>query len=435
METDIKLRIPEYVSLVMERLYTCGYEACVVGGCVRDALLGREPSDWDVATSALPDKMLEIFASESDNRSFRAIPTGIAHGTVTVISNGVPVEVTSYRVDGDYTDGRRPDSVRFTGSLTEDLARRDFTVNAMAFSPEQGLTDPYGGLSDLKKEIIRCVGSPEKRFSEDALRILRALRFASTLGFDIEPETTEAVIRLRGLLARISRERVSAELVKILSGKSAPLILIRFRDVIETILPELRESSDYSAAVKAVAGLIERNQKKAPTALLLSALMSEMHPEKVFPALNRLRFDKKTSVRVSTICSHLSVELYDKISVRCLCSEVGIDVAEDIISLGLIRAEISSKSAISPDCAKYISEIRKNNECVSLSGLTINGEDLLALGARPEAIGNILKTLLGSVISEEIPNEKCALVLLSKGIINAEKSSGNNKPIHGEAEA
>ena len=208
----MKIHVPPFAAAVIGKLGAGGYEAYAVGGCVRDTMLGRAPNDWDVTTSALPETTLSLFSCAD---GFKAVPTGIAHGTVTVISGGEPVEVTTFRVDGKYSDHRRPDSVGFTGRLEEDLARRDFTINAMAYSPERGLIDPYGGLRDLGDRIIRCVGEPERRFDEDALRILRALRFASTLGFEIDDQTAEAAVRLRALILDISRERVSAELEKL----------------------------------------------------------------------------------------------------------------------------------------------------------------------------------------------------------------------------
>ena len=204
----MQIAIP--VLQVLSTLTNAGFEAFVVGGCVRDSLMGRTPHDWDVTTNASPDDMIRIF------QHFSVIPTGLAHGTVTVIADGLPVEVTTYRVDGDYTDHRHPNEVHFTTSLQEDLARRDFTVNAMAYHPEHGLVDLFGGMEDINRKIIRCVGDPVERFTEDALRMLRAVRFSAQLGFTVEENTKAALARMSGNLEHVSAERIQTELVKLL---------------------------------------------------------------------------------------------------------------------------------------------------------------------------------------------------------------------------
>ena len=203
----MELALPCGAAYVLRALRAAGHEAYVVGGCVRDSLLGRVPVDWDVTTSALPEETKAVFSGAP------VIETGIRHGTVTVLVDGEPVEITTYRVDGPYSDGRRPDSVAFTRSLREDLARRDFTVNAMAWSPETGLADPFGGADDLRGGVIRSVGDPARRFQEDALRILRALRFSAALGFSVEVKTAGALRAGRALLGKVSAERITAELV------------------------------------------------------------------------------------------------------------------------------------------------------------------------------------------------------------------------------
>ena len=204
------MEFPEQVNTALRRLREAGYTACAVGGCVRDRLMSAEPKDYDVTTAALPEQTEAVFAGE------RIIETGLKHGTVTVLLGGLPIEITTFRVDGGYSDARHPDAVRFTPSLTEDLAHRDFTVNAMAWSPEDGLADPFGGADDLRNRLIRCVGDPDTRFREDALRILRALRFAAVLGFRIEERTADALHRNRALLDKVSAERIAVELCKLL---------------------------------------------------------------------------------------------------------------------------------------------------------------------------------------------------------------------------
>ena len=213
--SKLEIFIPQFVRTALDRLNECGYEGYIVGGCVRDSLLGKKPHDYDVCTNCTPDKMLEVFAN------FRTIETGLKHGTLTVLIEGEPVEITCYRSDGEYIGHRKPAKVTFESSLEEDLKRRDFTVNAMAYSPKEGLIDLYGGQGDLEKGIIKCVGEPEKRFDEDALRILRGLRFSSCLGFEIEEKTSKAILEQRELLKSISAERIASELKKLLCGKGA----------------------------------------------------------------------------------------------------------------------------------------------------------------------------------------------------------------------
>lgn len=233
------MSIPKYVSDVLNRLEENGFSAYVVGGCVRDYLLGRPINDFDVATSALPEEMLEIF------KDYKTVDNGIKHGTVAVVSENKLVEVTTFRSDGTYTDSRRPDSVSFERNIEKDLARRDFTINAMAYRKSEGIIDLYGGQEDLKNKLIRCVGNPHKRFSEDALRIMRGMRFASTLGFRIEEETISAMLETKSLLHKIAKERITSEFRGMLLGESVYDVLMSCRGVIYELIPELRIEDSY----------------------------------------------------------------------------------------------------------------------------------------------------------------------------------------------
>ena len=228
------LTLPPQVHTALDRLTVAGWEAYVVGGAVRDALRGCPAGDWDITTNAEPAQVERVFAGE------RLIETGLKHGTVTVLLDGLPLEITTYRVDGDYTDHRRPDAVRFTRSLREDLMRRDFTMNALAYNPRTGLVDICGGAEDIARGVVRCVGEPDRRFQEDGLRILRALRFASVLGFQIAPETAAAIHRSRALLQYLAAERVRSELTKLLCGQNVGAVLREFADVLAVPIPELR---------------------------------------------------------------------------------------------------------------------------------------------------------------------------------------------------
>ena len=227
------LQLPQGARYVMARLEESGYQAYAVGGCVRDSLLGRAPKDWDICTDALPEDMQRIF------RCDHLIETGLKHGTLTVMKGGEPYEVTTFRVDGEYTDHRHPDGVHFVTEVREDLARRDFTVNAMAWNPKTGVVDAFGGREDLARGVIRCVGDAETRFGEDALRIMRALRFASVYGFAIEEETARAIHRLKDTLQDVAAERIRVELAKLLCGQGAGQILREYSDVLFAILPQL----------------------------------------------------------------------------------------------------------------------------------------------------------------------------------------------------
>ena len=231
--TQFNMSLPPAVALAISRLESCGFEAYVVGGAVRDAMLGRDVHDYDVTTSASPAQTKAVFAD------FHTILTGEQHGTVTVVIEGMPLEITTYRLDGDYTDGRRPDSVEFTKNITEDLARRDFTVNAMAYSPTRGLCDPFGGAEDLKLGVIRAVGDPIRRFTEDSLRILRGFRFAARLGFEIEEKTLAAAKSERKRLSAVSAERIGGEILGLLSAErpSHSLALMHSADVLNEIMP------------------------------------------------------------------------------------------------------------------------------------------------------------------------------------------------------
>ena len=417
----MKIHIPPFAAAVIGKLCADGYEAYAVGGCVRDTMLGRAPNDWDVTTSALPETTLSLFSCAD---GFKAVPTGIAHGTVTVISGGEPVEVTTFRVDGKYSDHRRPDSVGFTGRLEEDLARRDFTINAMAYSPERGLIDPYGGERDLGDRIIRCVGEPERRFDEDALRILRALRFASTLGFEIDDQTAEAAVRLRGLILDISRERVSAELEKLLSGVDVVNILLGYEPVFLTTIPEL-ECENFAMAAECVGKL----SGQGDFALSLAGLFCGLPERALNTALAGLKLPKRVSLRTRRAVLNVHAPLDGRADTKRLAARIGTDHARDTIILGV------ALGTIPPERLSDLDDILGSGECISVGQLKIGGERLKELGVKPERIGNILTSLLSRVISGELANEEDILVSAAGGIIDAEESTCDSKPAHGETEA
>ncbi len=402
----MKLNIPKYAAEVISALEGNGYEAYAVGGCVRDTLLGKEPNDWDITTSAYPEKTLELFSSLD---GFKAIPTGISHGTVTVVRSGMSVEVTTFRIDGEYSDSRHPDSVSFTDKLSADLARRDFTVNAMAYSEARGLIDLYGGKNDLEAGIIRCVGESHERFSEDALRILRALRFSSVLDFELEKGTAEAALELRGTLSSVSKERIAAELSKLVCGKGTARIIRGFLPVIREILPGVR-FDDIEKICDSVKTLYPSS---AP--LMLAALLADCKAAKVREILRSLRFDSATVSHCYAEVSHLADDVQTEIDIKRLCRDVGFCAAEDILRLKISRGEADIS------LLDTLWRIIERGECVSLAGLDIGGDELLSLGAVGRQIGDILNELLEKVITGEIQNEKTVLVESAVRIINQEE--------------
>lgn len=434
----MSIELPQYIKDILARFNDEGFEAFCVGGAVRDSLLLKEPFDWDITTSALPEETKKLFFD------MRVIETGIKHGTVTVISNGFPVEITTYREDGAYLDSRHPENVFFTKSLKEDLARRDFTVNAIAYSDKTGLVDYFGGENDIYNSIIKTVGDPDKRFKEDALRILRALRFSATLGFKIEEGTKEAIHKNRELLRDISAERISQELTKMLVGQNIFEILTEYSDVLGVFIPEILPTVGFKQYGKKHAyDVWEHICHTVSTippekALRLTMLLHDLgkvpthklneNGDSTFKnhaavggvmareILTRLRFDKKTIERVSFLVSHHDFEPPEtKLILKHKMSELS---AEDVKTLLIIKK--SDRGALSEEyrdiekeslkTLSWLDEIEKNGECVTLSQLNINGSDLLKAGFRGEAIGETLERLLFDVVEEKVANNKKALL-------------------------
>lgn len=382
------MNYPKHIRFVIERLRAHGFEAYLVGGALRDALLSREPGDFDVTTSALPTEMQAVFADQ------RVIETGLKHGTLTVLADGCPVEVTTYRIDGEYRDARHPESVRFTRSLGEDLARRDFTVNAMAYSEETGLVDLFGGREDLEGGIIRAVGDPETRFSEDALRILRAFRFASKLGFVIEPKTLAAIEKCKDGLLKISAERIAAELEGLLVGQNAyeALLLMKKSGVLTLVLPE-------AAVDKAVCTLPRE------FAVRLAYLLKNTEKEALSARLHALRLSNATIRSVTTLVwlsQGESLPTHEP-EVRRLMAKSG-ELFEPFLAMleaNGLKVEPAREAA---------ARIRARGDCLSVSHLALNGADLVALGYKGKAVGATLDLLLNAVLDDPTLNEKEKLI-------------------------
>lgn len=377
------LLLPDYVAWLLETLEQAGHEAFVVGGCVRDTLMGKEPADWDVCTSALPEETMACFGEK------RTIPTGIQHGTVTVLTDGKPVEVTTYRIDGDYLDSRHPLKVAFTRSLEEDLKRRDFTMNAAAYSPSKGLVDISGGRMDIQAGIIRCVGDPQKRFEEDALRILRALRFKAVLGFTLEGETAKAVRRCRGLLVHISKERISAELSKLVLGDYADSVLCSYHEVLAVCAPGIK-----GVSVKA----LPRD---------LAVRLAVLFPAGTKQALRALKYDRKTMQKAGAIAALLAerpAPPEKKTEILYLLKEQGREVSE------LYFAAAAALGA-GEGPPQVLAELLASDPCYSLEQLAVSGGDLVRMGMAPgPEIGRIRNEMLDLVIEGKLENNGGSLL-------------------------
>lgn len=415
---------------VLRALAGSGFEAYLVGGCVRDLLRGQAPHDWDICTSALPGQVKACFPSE------RLLGTGLRHGTVTVLDGGDAYEVTTYRSDGPYSDGRRPDRVRFVPSLEEDLARRDFTMNAIAMDASGGLRDPFHGAADIRKGLIRCVGQPERRFREDGLRVMRALRFAAVLGFSIEDGTAAALHENRGMLRRVAAERLQTELRALLTGPEAGRVLRGYPDVLCVFWPELdwRCRDGWERTVRAVEAvradiaprlaMLLLNVEKPPRG---GGLAEEM--------LRRLKFDNATRTRVLTL-----LRRYDAVpppegkAVRRLLNELG---PEDFYLLLEVRragcagqgGEAARPETDALEKAKALAdEIIAQGQCYTLRDLALSGRDLLDAGLPPgPEVGRILRKLLEAVMDGEAPNERQALLqaaLRGSSFAGEESASG-----------
>lgn len=382
--------IPDNIIKVLTVLEENGYEAYVVGGSVRDMCRGVTPHDYDVTTSALPDETKACFDG------WRVIETGIKHGTVTVVSDGDPVEITTYRTDGEYRDNRHPVSVCFTPMLTLDLSRRDFTVNAMAYSPTRGIVDEFDGQNDLKLRIIRCVGEPDRRFGEDGLRILRALRFASCLDFEIEPKTAESILKNKHLLENISAERICAETFKLVTGDGAERILREYEPVIRLILPSAFDG-DYESAVLALG--------KSEKDLILRLSLLLCTPDGVRD-LVRLKSDGATQRAVRAVTSLAESGLTDKLSLRRALRRNSAENVSRAIEMLYLKEKITEAERV--HLLGLLDETK--NDCVTPAMLAVGGEDIMSAGvSEGKAVGEMIEKLLELVITDEIPNEKKAL--------------------------
>ncbi len=435
------MNLPENARNLIELIEQSGYEAYAVGGSVRDYLLGKPCDDLDITSSATPFELEKIL----DEKKIKYIETGLKHGTLTVLMNGEPFEVTTFRTDGEYFDSRHPDTVNFVRDLKEDLSRRDFTINAMAYSDKKGIVDLFGGKEDLENKIIRTVGEPDKRFGEDALRIMRAVRFSAVLGFDIEDETKQSIFRNKEKLLSVSYERLFAELSKLLMGEYAFDALMEYRDVIAVFIPEIKDSFDFPQRSKwhlyDVWEHICHTVKNSPYDLniRLTMLLHDIgkpfcqstdekgsdhfygHPkvsaELAGEALKRLKVSNAVYDEVITLINYHDIKLRpEKKIIKRWLSRLGYDTLKKLMIVK--RADMLSQNTdLTVDEIPYIDEIDamideilNEAEPFTVKELEINGYDLMELGVTGKRIGVILSTLLDLVISEELENTKDSLL-------------------------
>lgn len=375
-----RFEISKGAEFVLARLEEAGFSAFAVGGSVRDFLMGKSPHDFDITTSATPEEMLSLF---SDLTTFQS---GITHGTVAVRIDGETVEITTFRTDGKYLDHRRPESVAFSRRLDDDLSRRDFTVNAMAYGKKEGIIDLFGGKEDIEKKLIRCVGEPERRFEEDALRILRALRFSSVLGFEIEEETKKQIHTKKSLLSFVSRERIAEELLKLIVGVRAKEVLEEYGDVFEVLFEGI--SPDAEAVVRAEGRL----------ARLTTFFYFSRDFERDVISLNLPKADRR--MLLSAVRA-----LHDGVSdARRFISANGSRVSELFLSA---YVAVNGEN----DFSRLFSKALLSGECITLDELEVKGEDIVALGVPPsKRVGEILGGLLNEVVSGKIKNERDLLL-------------------------
>ena len=450
----MRFEIPDGARRILQTLNSAGYEAYLVGGCVRDLLRGVEPHDWDICTSALPEETKRYFADR------RVIETGLKHGTVTVMEKGEPYEITTYRTEGPYSDSRRPDFVRFVPNLEEDLARRDFTMNANAMDLQGNLRDPYGGGPDIKAGLIRCVGEPDQRFQEDGLRVMRALRFAATFGYTIEERTAQAVHENRAVLNRVAAERINAELCKLLVSKSAGDVLRQYPDVFCQFWPQLGplvtlEQNNpwhcwggWEHTIHAVEAAL------ADVTLRLTMLLHDIgkpackstdekgidhfygHPtvsaQMADQMLRALKFDNKTRERVMLLVERHDAQLPPRSQViRRWLNRLGPETFFHLLevkradNMGQAPEKVRDRLAELDEIRAKAEQILAERQCLTLKDLAVDGRDVIAAGVAPgPEVGRVLEGLLERVLSGEISNKREILLKL----INA--NSGSNEIKH-----
>ncbi|WP_087022780.1 HD domain-containing protein [Butyricicoccus porcorum] len=440
---QVEFDLPASIRMALDRLEAAGYPSYVVGGAVRDQLAGKQPHDYDVCTAARPEQVEQLFADQT------VIETGLKHGTVTVLLDGMPVEITTFRTEGAYSDGRRPDSVSFVDDIERDLARRDFTINAMAWSPVRGLCDPFGGQADLQRRCIRCVGDPDTRLKEDALRILRALRFAAQRGFVVEPVTAAALHRNRERLAQVSAERITAELLQLLCGAHVGAVLMEFSDIIAQILPEIQPMIGFDQhnayhkytvwehSVRAVEGI------RPDPLLRLAALLHDVgkpdtfsrdergvghfygHParsrELAEQMVQRLRLPVQMERQLLYLVRHHDTPLGS--NTRHVRRKLAVHGEETFRALLAIKKADGIGQGTTPqnltellETERLLEQVLTEDSCLTRRDLAVNGNDLIAWGARGRAVGYYLSAMLNRVLDDPSCNTRERLHAVYDGL-------------------
>lgn len=438
----MNFEIPDGARHILQTLNSAGHEAYLVGGCVRDLLRGMEPHDWDICTSALPEETERCFADR------RVIETGLKHGTVTVLEEGESYEITTYRTEGPYSDSRRPDYVRFVPNLEQDLARRDFTMNAIAMDLQGNLRDPFGGASDIKAGLIRCVGEPDRRFQEDGLRVMRALRFAAVFGYEIEERTARAVHENRAMLDRVAAERINAELCKLLVGQNAGGVLRQYPDVFCQFWPELGPlvTLEQNNPWHCWGGWEHTIQalEAAPVdvTLRLAMLLHDIgkpackstdekgidhfcgHPtvsaRLADEMLRTLKFDNKTRERVVLLVERHDAQLPPRSQViRRWLNRLGPEAFFQLLEvkradhMGQAPEKVKDRLTELDEIKAKAEQILAERQCLTLKDLAVNGRDVIAAGVTPgPEVGRVLEGLLEQVLSGKTPNSQSILLEL-----------------------
>ena len=392
------IKLDPGAALLLDALHGAGHAAYAVGGCVRDSLLGQAPHDWDLCTSARPEQVMELFGEE------KCIPTGLQHGTVTVKQGGRLYETTTFRIEGAYSDGRHPDAVHFVPDVREDLARRDFTINAMAYSAEEGLIDPFGGRGDLAAHLVRAVGEPERRFEEDALRILRLYRFAARFGFSVDPATGAAARALGPHLDCVSAERIQEEMLKLLAAPAPGRYLEPA--VLAVILPELHplEEPERFAESCRVIDRLAPGAENVPARL--AALLLPLGEEGTRKALRRLKCSNALTEETAVLVRETGTSgpaTDPAVSVRRLLGRYGLTAVERLAALG--AAGHPEQAADFAARAELARQMEADGVCCRIAQLAVNGRDLMAAGAKPgPGLRQLLEQLLEAVITGQVPN-------------------------------
>lgn len=400
----ITIQVPDAAGRIIKQLNTHGFEAYAVGGCVRDSLLLRVPKDWDITTSAKPEQVKEIFA--------RTVDTGILHGTVTVLMEHEAYEVTTYRIDGEYEDGRHPKSVEFTSNLLEDLKRRDFTINAMAYSERDGLVDAFDGVRDLEAGIIRCVGNPMDRFNEDALRILRAIRFSAQLGFEIEEETSKAISAIAPNMEKVSKERIAVELTKLLLSDYPEKMVAVFESGIAPYI-----SRHFNTAKRGLFQLEKLKMLPSSKHIRWSGLLRFLDPKEAAGILKELKLDNDTVDQVKILAELWKNEIpASKPEIRKVMSRINAPLFDDLLNFQTVFLNGSYLEQLKT-VRQYAGEIIDDGDCICLKDMAVTGRDLIEAGVKPgPQMGEILEALFNQVLKNPEHNSREYLLNYSKDL-------------------